>query len=64
MVRVENECAECPQGCVDCGRKRSRRFYCDQCGEGHGAEDLYMVDGDMLCSDCLLSRYRKASENL
>ena len=51
MIKFENECVGCPQGCVHCGRDKTQHLYCDRCGED--SEELYVFDGEELCEDCL-----------
>ena len=62
MVRFENDCVGCPQGCVDCGKRRAAHFYCDVCETEQDKGDLFWVDGEMLCRYCLLERHRRVSE--
>ena len=49
----ENNCVGCPQGCVHCGRDKQGRFAveCDVCGEE--VDKAYLIDGEMVCADCL-----------
>ena len=51
MIKYENECVGCPQGCIHCGRDKTQHLYCDRCGED--SEELYVFDGEELCEDCL-----------
>ena len=37
--------------CEDC------EIYCDKCGED--VEELYKVDGEELCKECLLNNFEK-----
>ena len=58
MIRIENECLDCPSelGCLgdSCPNRNVTRFYCDRCGE----EDiLYYYDNEELCRDCLLKEF-------
>lgn len=57
MVRYENDCVDCPQGCIDCGRKRTPHYYCDnpKCGD---EATLYEYESEQLCADCLLSKFK------
>lgn len=52
MVRVENDCVGCPQGCINCGRKHVEHFYCDKCGEEDTLYESY--NGEQLCRECLI----------
>lgn len=51
MIKYENECVGCPQGCIHCGRDKTQHLYCDKCGAD--CEELYVFDGEELCEDCL-----------
>ena len=51
MIKYENECVGCPQGCIHCGRDKTQHLYCDRCGED--SEELFIFDGEELCEDCL-----------
>ena len=61
MVKCENECVGCPKemGCLgnSCRYKNVKHFYCDKCGED--VEELYKVDGEELCEDCLKNNFEK-----
>jgi formylmethanofuran dehydrogenase subunit E len=32
-------------------------YSCDKCGEDFDPDDLYDVDGEMICTDCLLEMF-------
>ena len=51
MVKIENDCVGCPQGCINCGRKYVEHYYCDECGD---EAKLYEVEGMQLCRDCVV----------
>lgn len=52
--RIEDECVGCPQGCVNCGRKRVEVYFCDKCDtDADEYEPLYEYNGKELCFDCL-----------
>ena len=57
MIKFENECVGCPQGCVHCGRDKTQHLYCDRCGAD--CEELYVFDGEELCEECLLDNFDK-----
>lgn len=60
MVKIENDCVgPCPQGCMGsgCPYRNARHYYCDECGDEVGAEELREYDGRQLCSDCLLDEF-------
>ncbi len=58
---IEDECVGCPpeMGCLgsSCPNKSVKRYYCDECEQEFEPEDLYVVDGEELCHDCLLERF-------
>lgn len=52
MVRLENRCVSCPQGCANCGRDRAKVLVCDDCGDE--VDDLwYGNDGGEYCKYCI-----------
>ena len=61
MTKYENECVGCPPeiGCLGsgCPNRNVKHLYCDKCGED--VEELYKVDGEELCEECLLKRFKK-----
>lgn len=65
MVRIENHCCDCAvpgypcQGAL-CSLRRVEVHYCDSCkGELSEDEDIYDVDGEELCEDCLKNMFRR-----
>lgn len=64
MLRFEDDCVGCPQGCIHCGRKHTPYFYCDKCGGSFEPEALYDYDDEMLCADCLLANFDTVAQNL
>ena len=55
MVKIENDCVgPCPQGCINCGRKHSPHYFCDECGGEYSPDELYDYEDQMLCQHCLL----------
>ncbi|MDE5582448.1 MAG: hypothetical protein K2J08_01910 [Ruminococcus sp.] len=50
MKEISDECVGCPDYCINCGRRRTVRYYCDVCGQ---EEELYSLDGKELCENCL-----------
>ena len=52
MVIYEDECVGCPQGCINCGRKRVPRYYCDRCGEEIYDDDVDTHASYHLCEKC------------
>lgn len=59
MIRYENECVGCPQGCTHCQLERVICYYCDDCGEQ--ASELFEYDGKELCFICLLDKVPKVN---
>lgn len=57
MIKYENECVGCPQGCIHCGRDNTKHLYCDRCGDD--VEELYLYGYDELCEECLLDMFDK-----
>lgn len=57
-IKIENHCVGCDIPCINCGLKRVEVYYCDECGEEIEG-DIYEAEGDELCEECLLARYRK-----
>lgn len=62
MVRYENHCCGCATDSYPCmGSTCSRRnvevHYCDHCGEE--LEEIYDVDGEELCEECLKEKFRR-----
>lgn len=61
MVKFEDECVGCPteMGCVgnSCPYRNVPHLYCDKCGEE--ADELYDLDGEQLCADCVLESLDK-----
>jgi hypothetical protein len=59
MIKYENHCVGCErcQG-SSCRNRRVPVCYCDKCGyEIEG--DIYDVDGQDLCEDCLKEMFKK-----
>lgn len=62
MIKYENWCVGCPQGCVHCGNKHVKVYICDRCKEQIEVafDGLYTLPGyDDLCRDCLLELCEK-----
>lgn len=62
-VTFENECVGCPPeiGCAGdtCPNRRVAHYFCDKCDAEVSIGELYDVDGEDLCEDCLKERFRK-----
>lgn len=58
--------------CVQCGlpcrgslcpnNSVSPEYTCDECEEEFEPEELYDLDGDMLCKDCLLEQFKTVKQ--
>ena len=61
MIKYENECVDCPpeMGCLgnSCPNRKVPHLLCDRCGED--VEELYKVDGEELCEECLKDNFEK-----
>ena len=59
MIKIENHCVSCGLPCLGstCPYRNVEVRYCDKCKEE--TEDLYEVDGDDLCEDCLKKMFVK-----
>ena len=56
MIKIENNCYDCPRPCANCGRDRMEVHICDECCDAYAE---YIVDDDDLCEDCLIKRVKK-----
>jgi len=60
MIRYENDCVGCPQGCIDCGRRSVPYYYCDMCDDALDTDDMYEDEEyEDLCPDCLRKIHAK-----
>lgn len=62
MKRLENHCCDCatdsyPCRGWNCPNRAVEVYYCDKCEEE--TKDVYMVDGEELCEECLKDRFKK-----
>ncbi len=62
MRKIENRCCDCATPgypCLGsaCPLVRVEVYYCDKCGDE--LDEIYEVDGDDLCENCLKERFRK-----
>ena len=60
MIRYENHCCDCATDTYPCLGSSCLLFkvevhYCDRCGEE--LEDIYEVDDEELCEECLKSTF-------
>ena len=63
MVRIENHCCNCATPgypCLgpSCPERHIKVYYCDKCGE-EIYDDVYDVDDEDLCEECLKDKFRK-----
>lgn len=62
MIKYENHCCDCAvpgYPCIGmaCSLRRVEVHYCDQCG--NELDDIYEVDGEELCEECLKEMFRQ-----
>ena len=62
--RIENHCCDCavpgyPCRGVSCPSRNVEVHCCDACGGE--LDEIYEVDGEELCEECLKERFRKES---
>ena len=50
MVRIENDCVDCPTCSADCTASHTPHYYCDRCGD---ETVLYHYEDEELCQDCI-----------
>ena len=43
-------------GCMEC--QESKTYICADCGDEIELDDVYEVDGDVLCRSCVLDRFK------
>lgn len=60
---IENHCCDCAVPGYPCQGKycpltHVEVWYCDECGEEIDG-DVYRVDGDDLCEECLKDKFRR-----
>lgn len=63
MLKIENHCCNCAvpgYPCMGhhCPRTKVEVHYCDKCGD-EIPDDIYEVDGEELCEDCLKEMFKK-----
>lgn len=56
MVQIENDCVGCEIPCIDCGRKRTPHYYCDN-PECRAEETLYHTEDGDFCAECILKNF-------
>ena len=63
MTRYEDRCCDCAvpgYPCLgsSCPNRNVPVYYCDKCGEEIDG-DIYDVDGEELCEECLKDMFRR-----
>ena len=66
MVVIEDQCVGCaapgyPCRGSDCPNRHVEVHYCDKCGY-ELEEDIYEVDGEELCEECLKEKFLKTED--
>lgn len=69
MIECYDECVGCTGmglHCIGagCPNRNVPHFYCDNCHNEFAPEELYDVDDDMLCTDCLLNKFDTVAQHL
>ena len=64
MVKIENHCCDCsvpayPCRGSSCPNRTVEVTYCDHCDAEIAPGDIYKVDGEDLCEECLKDMFRK-----
>ena len=52
MIEYRNNCVQCPQGCMSCGRRHQATLVCDDCREDANRL-FYGIDGNQYCKFCI-----------
>ena len=64
MIIYKSECEACPKadgGCVDlyCSYRKVKHYICDNCEEEVEAGELYRLDDQELCIECVKETLEK-----
>lgn len=51
MINYENDCVGCDY-CYNCGAKETPHYYCDECGEEIGDDELYEIIDNHYHEEC------------
>lgn len=65
MKEVTDECVSCGLPCLgnSCPYSHVEHWYCDDCKGEFAQEELYVTeDGETLCQDCLLGRFKTVDQ--
>jgi hypothetical protein len=62
VIRIENHCCDCavpgyPCRGSSCPNRHVEVHHCDKCGDE--LEEIYEVDDEELCEECLKEKFRK-----
>lgn len=64
MRKIVNECCGCAVPSYPCSEscplREVEHYFCDNCDADIDLDEVYEVDGEHLCLDCLKERYKKA----
>ena len=64
MVKYENQCCGCAvpgYPCLgkSCPNRNVKVVYCDRCGEEIDPDEVYSVEGEDICEECLKEQFKK-----
>ena len=64
MVKIENQCCNCSTPAYPCRGdgcllRKVEVTYCDHCDEEIPPGEIFNVDGEDLCEECLKEMFRK-----
>ena len=59
MIKIENFCVDCGLPCLGsgCPNRNVKVCYCDKCNAELSYDEIYDVDGEELCEDCLKEKF-------
>lgn len=68
MLKIENHCCDCAvpgYPCLgkNCPNTRVTVYYCDKCECEIDCDEVYEVDGQDLCEECLKEMFKKDLED-
>ena len=61
MVKTENQCVDCGLPCLgsSCPNRNVKVHYCDKCNDKLSYDEMYEVDDEELCEECLKEKFRR-----
>ena len=67
MVKYENHCCGCaapgyPCMGASCPNRNVKVYYCDKCKSELDPEEIYEVDDEHFCAECLLEKFLKTED--